>query len=67
MICRHLENYGTPTWRLKFPAKFVTSCENALKGVRLTSVKTNVMIPVTVSHITKCIDRVPNETVEESC
>ena len=21
---------GTPTWRLEFPAKFVTSCENAL-------------------------------------
>ena len=30
VICRHLEKYGTPTWRLKFPAKFVTSCENAL-------------------------------------
>ena len=29
-ICRHLDKYGTPTWRLKFPAKFVTPCENAL-------------------------------------
>ena len=30
VIRRHLEKYGTPTRRLKFPAKFVTSCENAL-------------------------------------